>query len=104
MIIHVVKTKNSTYMSKEAVEAIKIGSTQDRVAEGVQQSEFFITDSEALSTYLRQFQTGWKQIYLGRIVKEWNRVLKHNTGEEKEGHLDKVISIMWSYGLQLWQQ
>ena len=54
-------------MSKEAVEAIKIGSTQDRVAEGVQQSDFFITDSEALSAYSQQFQIGWNKFILEEL-------------------------------------
>ena len=96
--------KLEKYISKEAVEAIKIGYTQDKFAEGIQQSEFFITNSDALSAYSRQFQIGWKQIYLGRVVSEWNRTLIHNTGEEKESHLARAVSILWSYGVQLWQQ
>ena len=96
--------KLEKYMTKEAVEAIKIGCTQDKLAEGVQHSEFFITNPDALSAYSRQFQIGWKQIYLGRMVNEWNRTLIYTTGEEKEGHLARAVSILWSYGLQLWQQ
>ena len=96
--------KLEKYMTTEAVEAIKIGCTQDKVADGVQQSEFFVTNSDELSAYSRQFQIGWKQIYLGRMVREWNRTLIHNNGEEKEGQLARAVSILWSYGLQLWQQ
>ena len=86
------------------MEALNIGSAQDRVEEGVQQSDYFINDPQVHSAYLQQYQIGWRQIYIGRLTKEWNRSLTHNTGDNSEGCLANAIKIIWSYGLQLWQQ
>ena len=63
------------HITESAVAALNIGSAQDRVEEGVQNSDYFINDPQVHRAYLPQHQIGWKQLYIGRFTKEWNCLL-----------------------------
>ena len=86
-----------------ALRALNIGFMQERTEEDIQDSDQFITNKDTWAVYRRQFQIGWRQIYLGHFHKQWRRTLLFHTDGNEEAGLTKVIAVMWSFGLHLWQ-
>ena len=98
------RKKLNWHADKEIMEALKIGRTQDMTQEGIQGSTLFIANKHIRSVYRKQFQLGWNQIYLGWFHNEWTKIPYPDQQGESIRNLPAMISILWSYGLQLWQQ
>ena len=72
--------------------------------DNIQDSNQFITDPQTREVYMSQFQIGSRQFYLGCFHKMWKKTLIFQSNGNEEGCLAKVLAVMWSYGIKLWQQ
>ena len=96
--------KLERYLSRAATEALKIGRTQEQLGQGIQISSCFVIDPQVNRVYKHQFHLRWRQIYLGRFHRDWNTLTNTDANSQITPSMKNVIKVMWSYGLQLWQQ
>ena len=97
------KIKLSRSASRDVIETLQIGRTQDMTKSDPQESELFIATDALRNCYRQQVHLGWHQIYLGRFHRDWTTLLQKETELPLIRNLPQVIRDMWTYGLQVWQ-